>query len=68
MNNKQALKLAIAVMSGKYPTLKDVTFEANRYKMLEARDHGAIRAHEQYLELVAAIAEIEAMMSQRELF
>ena len=64
MTERQALNLAILVMKGKYPNIRDVTWDANTYKILNNRTPAAVRAYAQYRELAEALAILEGIFTK----
>ena len=65
MNEKQALKVAAEYITEQAKLLAP---EANRYKMLNARDDACVRAYEKYRKLVDALGIIERLARQGNMF
>ena len=68
MNDKQALKLAIACITGEHPSMRQYTVGANAVKMMGSTAPGDLRDFKKYTQLCEAMTILERMIAQGQFF
>lgn len=68
MDEKQAIRIAIDVITGKHPSMRDYVIGANLYQQMKDRSPSAVRDHKQYTQLADAVRILEARLKQGRLF